>query len=135
MRYLLDTSAVLIHYQGAPGGQHLVDLFKSEQNEFFLSVVSLVEFGRKLKELAVPLPEARQTLAAYRHLFSQILPVDEPTASLALDLAYKTRPRLPMVDSLIAAAALQAKACLIHADAHLSAIPKSALTQLNLRAT
>lgn len=132
MRYLLDTTALLAHYQAAPGAEQLQELFDHGGHEFFLSVLSTVEFGRKLKELGVPQAQARQTLASYTLLFDKVLPVDDEVARRALHLAFTVRPRLPTVDSLIAATAQHAEASLVHLDKHFTAIPDDALPQLLL---
>ena len=132
MRYLLDTTALLAHYQAAPEAERLLELFDHGGHEFFLSVLSVVEFGRKLKELGVPPAQTRQTLASYTLLFNKVLPVDEEVARRALHLAFTVRPRLPTVDSLIAATAQHAETCLVHLDKHFAAIPNDALSQVRL---
>jgi len=47
-------------------------------------------------------------------LFAEIVTVDETVAFTAFDLGCETAARLPLTDSLIAAAARERGACLVH---------------------
>lgn len=49
MIYLLDTSAVLIHYRQEPGYERIPSMFDDPSNGVLLSSVSLAEFGRVLR--------------------------------------------------------------------------------------
>jgi PIN domain nuclease of toxin-antitoxin system len=49
MMYLLDTSAILIHYRKEPGYERILALFDDPTNDVLLSSVSLTEFGRVLR--------------------------------------------------------------------------------------
>jgi predicted nucleic acid-binding protein len=46
-----------------------------------------------------------------------------------MDLRAATRPRLPLVDALIAASAKQHGAVLVHRDPHMATIPTSLVSQ------
>jgi predicted nucleic acid-binding protein len=74
-------------------------------------------------------------LDTYLPMFSGIVPIDDGVARSALRLIERVPGRLPMVDSLIASAALARGACLVHRDKHLSAIPVQILPQIDLGAT
>ena len=49
-----------------------------------------------------------------------------------MSLRAATRPRLPLVDALIAASAKQHSAILVHRDPHMVTIPASLLNQVML---
>lgn len=132
MRYLLDTSALLAHYRQEAGWEQVQALFEQEGAELYLCVLSLTEFGRRLYDLGASPEDVSETLFAYRALVDGLLPIDEQTALKALDIARRTPTRLPLVDALIAAAAAQGQAVLVHRDRHLSAVPESATASLDL---
>jgi predicted nucleic acid-binding protein len=54
-------------------------------------------------------------------------------ALLALDVVRKTPRRLPLVDALIAAAALSRDATLVHRDEHMRALPENRPPQIDLQ--
>ncbi len=76
--------------------------------------------------------EARGAAEAYRELVNEVVPVDEEIALAAFDLACEMTERLPLADSLIAAAARVRGACLVHRDHHMAPIPTSLLEQIDL---
>lgn len=131
-RYLLDTSALLAHYRQEAGWEQVQALFEQEGAALYLCVLSLTEFGRRLYDLGASPKDVSETLFAYRALFDDLLPIDEQTALKALDIARLTPSRLPLVDALIAAAAAQGQATLVHRDRHLSAVPESMTASLDL---
>ena len=132
MIYLLDTSALLVFFQGEKGVERVAPLFEDSEDTLLLSTVSTVEFGRKLRDKGI-LPEERdRLLGQYLSLFNEIVPVDEAVARGALQLLDRISQRLPLADSLIAASAMLRGACLVHKDKHLSGIPESVLSQLDL---
>lgn len=122
MRYLLDTSALLAHYRQETGWQAVQALFEDEQAELLLASPSLTEMGRRLLALSASQDEVMEALLAYQQLF-EVVAVDEEVALLALDVVRKTPRRLPLVDALIAAAALSRDATLVHRDEHMRALP------------
>ncbi|MCX7110925.1 MAG: hypothetical protein NTX45_12520 [Proteobacteria bacterium] len=67
-------------------------------------------------------------------LVNDVVAIDERLAFAAFDLARATPKRLPLADSLIAAAASERAACLVHRDEHMSHIPENLLRQLTLSA-
>ncbi len=134
MCYLLDTSALLAHYRQEAGWEQVQALFEQEGARLYLCALSLPEFGRRLYDLGASDEEVTETLAAYRALFDDILSVDESVAHKALEITRATPARLPLIDALIAAAAAQAQATLVHRDRHLSAVPETMLASLDLSA-
>jgi predicted nucleic acid-binding protein len=132
MRYLLDTSALLAHYRDEDGAAAVQQLIEDDANEIFLTSLSLVEFARRLIALGATPEEALTDMAAYESIAGVIAPADARTARIALDLAVAARERLPLIDALIAAAACQCEAVLVHRDAHFSSLPKRRLKQLHL---
>lgn len=132
MTYLLDTSALLAHYRDEVGAARVQALFEREEDELLLASVSLPEFARRLKDLGASPDKAREVLQQYRQAVGEVVAVDAEVADASFDLLCQLPERLPLVDALIAASALTRRACLVHRDAHLRAIPETLLAQLDL---
>jgi predicted nucleic acid-binding protein len=62
-------------------------------------------------------------------LFERIVPVDLPLCLQAVELRRAATDRLPTIDSLIAAAAVEYDAVLVHRDPHFTSIPRHLLKQ------
>jgi predicted nucleic acid-binding protein len=133
-RFLLDTSALLAHYRKEPGGDRVQALFEESGAEVLAASVSLPELARRLRELGAPVEEARQTAGEYRELLDEIVAVDEQVALRAFGIGCETPKRLPLVDALVAAAAHERGACLVHRDQHMAQIPAGVVEQLDLAA-
>jgi predicted nucleic acid-binding protein len=132
MKYLLDTSALLAHFRDEEGAEKLQDLFDSKDAQLLVASVSLPEFARRLRELGMSEQESLHVLDQYLLVLEEVVPVDGPVARGAFEILCKSSERLPLIDSLIAAAARSSDAILIHRDRHMRAIPASMLTQLDL---
>lgn len=132
MKYLLDTSALLAHFRDEEGAEKLQDLFDSKDAQLLVASVSLPEFARRLRELGMSEQESLHVLDQYLLVLEEVVPVDGPVARGAFEILCKSSERLPLIDSLIAAAARSSDAILIHRDRHIRAIPASMLTQLDL---
>jgi predicted nucleic acid-binding protein len=132
MKYLLDTSALLAHFSDEEGAEKLQDLFDSKDAQLLVASVSLPEFARRLRELGMSEQESLHVLDQYLLVLEEVVPVDGPVARGAFEIICKSSERLPLIDSLIAAAARSSDAILIHRDRHMRAIPASMLTQLDL---
>jgi predicted nucleic acid-binding protein len=130
--YLLDTSALLAHFRRERGWARVQSLFEEENVEILAASVSLAEFARRLRELGATADEARQTVRDYQELLAEVVAVDERVALVAFDIGCETPERLPLADALIAAAARERGACLVHRDRHMTPIPASLLEQLDL---
>src|SRR5262249_11604480 len=122
-RFLLDTSALLAHSRKEPGGARVQALFEADNLEILAASVSITEFARRLRELGATTGEARETVEAYLELLDEIVPIDAAIAFTAFDLGCAVAKRLPLVDALIAAAARERGACLVHRDQHMAPIP------------
>ncbi len=131
-RFLLDTSALIAHSRREPGWARVQALFEEGGAEICAASVSLTEFARRLRELGATAGEAHQTVGDYRELLDEIVVIDEQVALTAFDIGCKTPERLPLVDALIAAAAREHGACLVHRDRHMSPIPAGLMDQLDL---
>jgi predicted nucleic acid-binding protein len=132
VRFLLDTSALLAHHRREPGGMRVQELFEESGSEILVASISLTELARRLRELGATPGEARVTVAEYRAVLDNLVVVDERVAFAAFDLGCETPERLPLADALIAAAAREHGACLVHRDRHMASIPASLLEQLDL---
>lgn len=132
MLYLLDTSALIVLYRNEPGAERVAALFADPAHEILLCALSVAEFGRKLREIGLSSREAGELLDAYLPMFSGIVETDEAVARASLRLIEQVPARLPLADSLIAAAAVTRSACLLHKDKHMVAIPEGVLAQVSL---
>jgi predicted nucleic acid-binding protein len=134
-RYLLDTSALLAHFRREPGWARVQSLFEEENTEILVASVSLTELARRLREVGATIDEARQTVQDYQDLMSEVVAVDGRIALMALmafDLGCETPERLPLADALIAAAARERGACLVHRDRHMAPIAEALVEQIDL---
>ena len=132
MRYLLDTSAVLAHHRREQGWEAVQTIFESEDAEIFVASVTLPELGRRLRDLGANQKQAEQTIAGYQLLCSEVTSIDATVAHIAAAFVYLMPQRLPLVDTLIAAAAQQVQAVLVHRDKHMRQIPSALLQQQDL---
>ena len=131
-RYLLDTSAILAHYRKEAGWQTVQELFENHEADIKIAAPSLAEFARRMHALGVNDDDIRLTLESYSLLFDKMIAIDGPVALMAYSLGRQTPDRLPLIDALIAAAALMDKAVLVHRDEHMAVIPSSMVHQLLL---
>lgn len=131
-RFLLDTSALLAHSRREPGWDRVQALFEEGDIELLAASVSLTEFARRLRELGATTAEARQLAQDYQDLLDEVVAVDENVALTAFDIGCETPERLPLADALIAAAARERGACLVHRDRHMAPIPVNLVEQLQL---
>ena len=132
MRFLLDTSALIAHNRQEPGWSRVQALFEEDGSEVLAASVSITEFARRLRELGASQEEARRTVEDYLELLNDIVPIDDHVAFTAFDLGCALEERLPLADALIAAAARERGACLVHRDHHMKPIPATLLEQIDL---
>lgn len=127
--HVLDTSAVLAHYLREPGAEDVNAILARGPEETGVSLISLVELRSRLAEAAAHAQEAERAFKLYTETLTTVLPFSRETADAAMDLRAATRPRLPLVDALIAASAKQHGAILVHRDPHMATIPAALITQ------
>lgn len=132
VRFLLDTSALLAHNRQEPGWARVQALFEEGDSEVLAASLSLTEFVRRLRELGATAGEARRTVEDYRELLDEIVPVDERVAFAAFDIGCEMTERLPLADALIAAAARERGASLVHRDRYMASIPAGVVEQIDL---
>jgi predicted nucleic acid-binding protein len=132
LRFLLDTSALLAHSRKEPGWDRVQALFEEGESEVLAASVSLTEFARRLRELGATAEEARSTVQDYLELLDDIVSVDARVALTAFDIGCAVTKRLPLVDALIAAAARERGARMVHRDQHMAHIPESVVEQIDL---
>ena len=97
-----------------------------------LASPSVTEFMRRLDGLGLPGLAVATAVEGYRSLVSEVVAISESTARLAADTARQATARLPLTDCLIAAAARERQACLVHRDSHYLSIPAAVLTQRDI---
>jgi predicted nucleic acid-binding protein len=132
LRFLLDTSALLAHSRQEPGWTQVQALFEGEDSEILAASVSLTEFARRLRELGATAEEARRTVEDYLELLDEVVSVDRGVAFAAFEIGCSLPKRLPLADALIAAAARERSARLVHRDQHMASIPADIVKQLDL---
>ena len=127
---LLDTSALLAHYFDEAECQEASEFLESE--EVLICAVSRVEMHGRLREIGVPPGTIEDVLAMFTALATEVVAVDDDVARRACEIRAAASARLPLVDSLIAAAASTKNAKLIHRDPHFRAVPQRFLVQHEL---
>ncbi|MDR1191384.1 MAG: PIN domain-containing protein [Verrucomicrobiales bacterium] len=131
MTYLFDTSAWLAHFLRESNGRQMQELMDDDATQILLASVSVTEFSRRISSLR-PDGVAQGIVDNYLALFPTIVPIDGNIAREAFALSEQCPRRLPLVGSLIAAAAKTHGAVLVHRDAHMANIPARLLKQLSL---
>lgn len=107
-------------------------MLDAEDAEVLAASLSLTELARRLRELGANDEEARRTVDDYLEVLDEIVPIDERVALTAFDVGCRSAKRLPLADALIAAAALENGACLVHRDQHMRGIPAGVVEQIDL---
>jgi len=130
--HVLDTSALLAHYLREPGAEDVQVILARGPEETGVSLITLVELRGRLTELVADLTEVERAFKLYTETLTTTLPFTRETADAAMELRSATHPRLPMVDSLIAASAKQHGATLVHRDGHMAGIPATLVSQKDL---
>ena len=129
-RVLLDTTALLAHFLAEPETDEVHRLIEDSESEILICAVSVTEFARRLVALGDSVAEARSRALDYAGLCDSVVPVDTALGTRAFELAADAQVRVPLVDSLIAAAAHLREATLVHRDPHFRAI--TSLRQLEI---
>ena len=130
--HLLDTSALLAHNQNEPGAGHVTALLALGPDAVAISALTLIELKSRLRVLVPDPDEVERLFHAYTGTLTRTLPVTAGIALMAIQLREQHRPRLPLVDSVIAATAKAHHVILVHRDPHLAAIPTSEFPQIVL---
>lgn len=133
MRYILDTSALLAHHRNEEGADRVQELFEESGAQIFVASITLTEFSRRMRALEVTPAEISRMLGDYCLLFRSIVSIDGAIARQAFVISEAGEERIPLADSLIAAAAASINATLVHRDSHFSGIPIRQLVQELLR--
>ncbi len=120
--FLLDTSAVLAHAFSEPGQEELIDLLGG--GEALIAAPSIPEFAARLRALGNSRDRVETAWRAYRAMFAEVVAIDENVARLAWTLREEAQERIPLVDALIASAALVRGATLVHRDPHFESLPE-----------
>ena len=130
--HLLDTSALLAHNQNEPGAAQVTALLALGPDAVAISALTMIELKGRLRELIPDPAEVERLFHAYTCTLTRTLPVTSEIALLAITLREQYRPRLPLVDSVIAATAKAQSVVLVHRDPHLATIPTAELPQIVL---
>ncbi|HBJ86764.1 MAG TPA: hypothetical protein DDZ88_23490 [Verrucomicrobiales bacterium] len=130
--HVLDTSALIAHYQEEPGFEEVENIVADPGNRVVISSVTWLEFRIRLSQLCPDNDERSRAIDIYRALLGQGIPADDVIAARAYQLRQNAAERLPNMDALIAATAAEHGAILVHRDPHMAGIPSSAVSQLVL---
>jgi len=133
VRLLLDTSILVCFYKKEFGWQLALDKIATA-SEVLLSAISIAEFGRLCMSDGKSIEVAYDALESVMKLITAVIPVDKTTSITILEITSRATSRAPLVDSVIAATAIQHGAVLLHRDAHFRSIPQSMLHQEELPA-
>jgi len=123
LTYVLDTSALLAHYQLEPGSNEVRLLLEDAEQEVSVSVLTLFEFELWLHRQGLSKEARRQAVQDYADLVDAVVPLTVEITALAVELRTQTSGRLPAVDTMIAATAAIAGATLAHRDDHFAVLP------------
>lgn len=126
-RILLDTSALLCHFFDESGADRVDALLVDA--EVHLASPTILEFIAVARGRGVSRADAEDALAQWRDVAESVVPITEHVAILGIELRLGVAHRVPTVDCLIAGAARQIGAELIHRDAHLRDVPREFLIQ------
>lgn len=131
MSHLLDTSAWLAHLFGESGVDEVTARFDDPDTRVSISALSIPELYARLKAIGrqAHWPEVWEIYSA---LFAAVIPADAEIAQQAVQLRAITAERLPTIDWLVAATAVNRKLTLVHRDPHMSAVANANLQQLRL---
>ena len=129
-RVLLDTTALLAHYLDEPGAEQVHRSLQDADVEILICAVSVTEFARRLMALGESPVVARERALDYAGLCNSVVAVDTALAVRACEMTSGAPSCVPLVDSLIAAAAHLSDALLVHRDAHFAAV--AALRQIEI---
>lgn len=131
MIYLLDSSALLAFYFGEPGGDRVREILSDEKTIVRLSVLSMAEFWSRLRAIG----SAALFDEEWRQLSEMMTSIDSISSEIvyrSLALRAAATARLPQIDALIAATAVEQNAILVHRDPHFLSIPQHLLQQESL---
>ncbi len=130
--HVLDTSALIAHYQEESGFEEVEKIVADQNNRVIISSVTWLEFHVRLGQICSDQSERRRAIEIYRTLLGQGIPADDAIASRAQLLRQTAATRLPNMDALIAATAAEHGAILVHRDPHMAGIPTSVVAQFVL---
>ena len=125
--YLFDTTAFLAHHLDERGADDVQQILNQRDARVLIASVSIAELARRLWTLGDGSAVARGTALTYVELCDAVVPVDVAVSVRAYELATIATDRIPLIDTLIAAAAQVSAATLVHRDRHflsLSAVPQ-----------
>lgn len=127
MKVFLDTTALIVHAMGQTGAELVQSYFTNEENEIFISALSLFELASVFHRCGLD-EQIPQVWAIYSEV-AQLISVDADLARAAWQLRVESGQRIPIADAIIAASARAQQAILLHRDQHLTTIPKGLLSQ------
>ena len=130
--HLLDTSALLAHYFAESGADIVQRLFESKSHEIGVSVISIPEMRGRLRVEIGDISEVGSVCSHYFDVLASHVVIDRSVAECAEHIRQSTKKRLPLIDAVIAACALDRNAVLVHKDPHMSTIPTSVVEQIVL---
>ena len=132
MTHLLDTSAILAHFLGEPGGEIVSTLLSGGDAVVGLAAPSWAELERRLRDLIPDQKEADRIWRHYTQSLCGMLPLDQSAVLAAIRIRRCALTRLPLIDALIAGTATAHGLILVHRDLHMDSIPENEIKVLRL---
>ncbi len=133
MRLVLDTSAIVCLVEREFGWE-VAKARMASSSEVSISALTVVEFIKRCLARGENEAQAQQSADEMISLVHEVIPTDQAIANLVLTISVHSTSRVPTVDSIIAATAIQHGAVLLHRDAHFRGIPQTMLHQEELPA-
>ncbi len=130
--HLLDTSALLAHYFGESGADEVNNLWREPGNRIGICVLTLPELKMRLRVEVKNAKEVDRVFNLYTKELAVPVIVNRKVALTATILRENIKPRLPLIDAVIAACAKSEKAILVHRDRHMATIPNHLVNQIYL---
>jgi predicted nucleic acid-binding protein len=130
---LLDTSAVVCIVEKESGW--LVAREKvSEFDKVLISALTIAEYARRCLSRGDSVAQAKLAVEGVLIMVDEVIAVDQQIALRMLNVVAHSTSRVPTIDAIIAATAIQHGAVLLHRDAHFRGIPQTMLHQEELPA-
>ncbi len=133
MRLVLDTSAVVCIVEQESGWLVAQEKIR-EFDQVLISAMTIAEYARRCLSRGDSIAEAKLAIDGVLVMVDEVIAVDEQIARRMLTVVEQATSRVPIIDAIIAATAIQHGAVLLHRDAHFRSIPQSMLHQEELPA-
>ena len=133
MKLVLDTSAVVCIVEEEPGWLVAQEKIR-EFDQVLISALTIAEYARRCISRGKSVEQTKLAIDSVLVMVDEVIAVDEQIARRMLTVVKQATARVPIIDAIIAATAVQHGAVLLHRDAHFRNIPQTMLHQEELPA-